>query len=244
MGRRWGSTATMACPSPQVTNADVARPSNSRRLTINPTPIDGRQHPARFVRSERRPFLSVLGVHRGLAAADRFYGRTLVKACAADRTSIEYPQRSARRMKMRKLLLVCLLALPMQAQAQEGPGRLMLEAGIVGGNSSACPGQYVGIDGRVAGPLSVYGMVETYRCVALAGSANRIGTSVLLGRQSWAVRPAVRAGIEYDGGDVSHTVGGSLTFGRRYGARFAVDRGVLPGGGTIVLLRMGGYISF
>lgn len=144
--------------------------------------------------------------------------------------------------EIRKLLLVCLLVLP--AQAQEQPGRLMLEGGLVGGNSAACPGQYVGMEGRVAGPLSLYGMVETYRCVNLAGSASRIGPSVLIGRSSWLIRPAVRAGIEYDGGDLSHTVGAGLTFGRRYGARFFVDRGVLSSGAPIVLIRIGGYISF
>ena len=77
---------------------------------------------------------------------------------------------------MRKLLLVCLA--PMfspQVQAQEAPDRFLLEAGIVGGNSVACPGHYVGISGRVAGPVSLYGMVENYRCADLAGSANRIG---------------------------------------------------------------------
>lgn len=143
-----------------------------------------------------------------------------------------------------KLLIACLLVLPAQVQAQEEPGRLMLEAGIVGGNSIACPGRYVGINGRVAGPVSLYGMVETYRCVDLAGSANRIGLSVRLGRARWLIRPAVRAGLEYDGGDVSHNVGASLTFGRRYGARFFVGRGVLSSGASIVLLNMGGYISF
>lgn len=37
----------------------------------------------------------------------------------------------------------------------------MLEAGTVGGNSVACPAHYVGINGRLAGPVSLYGMVET-----------------------------------------------------------------------------------
>jgi hypothetical protein len=146
---------------------------------------------------------------------------------------------------MRKLLLVlvCLAVLPSQVRAQEKPGRLMLEAGIVGGNSAACPGHYVGINGRVAGPVSLYGMVESYRCVDLAGSANRVGASVLLGRSRWFVRPALRAGIEYDAGDVSPTAGASLTFGRRYGARFIVHVGNVSGG-TLVLFQMGGYISF
>ena len=111
----------------------------------------------------------------------------------------------------------------------------MLEAGIVGGNSVACPGRYVGINGRVAGPVSLYGMVETYRCADRAGSANRIGASVLLGRSSWLVRPALRAGIEYDGGDdVWPTAGASLTFGRRYGARFILHVGDESGGTALV----------
>lgn len=51
--------------------------------------------------------------------------------------------------------------------------------------------------------------------------------------------------MEYnDDGDVSHTVGASLTFGRRYGARFIVDRWVVPGGEALVLLQIGGYVSF
>ena len=121
--------------------------------------------------------------------------------------------------------------LPSQVQAQEAPDhqetpdRFVLEAGIVGGNSVACPGRYVGINGRVVGPVSLYGMVETYRCADRAGSANRIGASVLLGRSSWLVRPALRAGIEYDGGDdVWPTAGASLTFGRRYGGTLHPSR--------------------
>lgn len=144
---------------------------------------------------------------------------------------------------LRKLLLVCLVMLPLQVQAQDSPGRVMLEGGIVGGKSPACPGHYVGINGRVAGPVSLYGMVETYRCIDLAGSANRIGASVQLGRSNWLVRPALRAGIEYDGGEVSGTAGASLTLGRRYGARFIVHLGD-GGDNTLVLFQMGGYISF
>ncbi len=120
------------------------------------------------------------------------------------------PQRAfARSTHVFWLSLACLAALPWQVQGQEAPdrrevaGRFMLEAGIVGDNQ--CPGQYVGINGRVAGPVSLYGMVETYRCagpyvtdlggntgmtgVAIplfpqAGSRNHIGASVLLGRSS------------------------------------------------------------
>ncbi len=146
---------------------------------------------------------------------------------------------------MRKLLLACLaVVLPSQAQAQEAPDRFLLEAGIVGGNSIACPGRYVGISGRVAAPVSLYGMVENYRCADIAGSANRIGASALLGRSGWVVRPALRAGIEYDGGDVSPTAGTSLTFGRSYGARVILHVGDGSDDTNIVLFQMGGYISF
>ena len=86
-------------------------------------------------------------------------------------------------------------------------------------------------------------MVETYRCADFAGSANRIGTSVRLGHAHWFVRPALRVGIEYDGGDVSPTAGASLTFGRRYGARFILHLGEASEG-TLTLFQMGGYLSF
>ncbi|WP_420447299.1 hypothetical protein [Candidatus Palauibacter sp.] len=152
---------------------------------------------------------------------------------------------------MRELLPACLaVALPSQVQAQETeqarevPSRFVLEAGFVGGNSIACPGHYVGLSGRVGGPVSLYGMVENYRCADIAGSANRIGASVLLGRSGWVVRPALRAGIEYDGGDVSPTAGASLTFGRRYGARVILHVGDGSDDTNIVLFQMGGYISF
>ena len=142
------------------------------------------------------------------------------------------------------LLLACLVAWPSQSLAQDARGRMMLEAGLVGGNSVACPGRYVGIEGRVVGPASVYGMVENYRCVDLEGASSRLGASVLLGSANWLVRPALRGGLEYDDGDVSRTVGASVTFGRRYGARFIVERWVVPEGAALVLLQMGGYVSF
>ncbi len=163
------------------------------------------------------------------------------------------------------LSLACLAVVPSQVQGQEAPdrrevaGRFMLEAGIVGDNQ--CPGQYVGINGRVAGPVSLYGMVETYRCagpyvtdlggnigmtgVAIplfpqAGSRNHIGASVLLGRSSWLVRPRLRVGMHYDGSDyVEATAGASLTFGRRYGARF-----ILHVDESDERFQMGGYVSF
>ena len=75
-------------------------------------------------------------------------------------------------------------------------------------------------------------------------SANRVGTSVLLGRYRWLVRPVVRTGIEYDGGDVSPTAGATLTLERRYGARFMVHLGKLSSGKTLVQFQIGGYLSF
>ena len=148
------------------------------------------------------------------------------------------------------LSLACMAVLPWQVQAQEAPdgqeapGRFVLEAGIVGENSLGCPGRYVGINGRVVGPVSLYGMVETYRCADRAGADNRIGASVLLGRSSWLVRPALRAGIVYGSGDyVGPTAGASLTFGRRYGARFILH--VAECGSTACeRFQMGGYVSF
>ena len=62
-------------------------------------------------------------------------------------------------------VLACLLLLPALAQAQEQRGRAVLEAGIVSGNTIACTGHYAAIESRVAGPVSAYGMVESYRCV-------------------------------------------------------------------------------
>ena len=145
---------------------------------------------------------------------------------------------------MRFFALAVLSVLSWQVQAQEGERRFMLEAGLVGGNSAACPGRYAGIIGQVTGPVSLYGMVENYRCVDLAGSANRIGGAVRLGPASWLVRPALRAGLEYDGGNVSSTAGASLTFGRRYGARLILQVGEETGDTRIVLFQMGGYLSF
>ncbi|MDE2980357.1 MAG: hypothetical protein OXU74_04100 [Gemmatimonadota bacterium] len=173
-----------------------------------------------------------------------------------------------------RLSLACLAVLPSQAHAQEAldpqeatglqevPNRFVLGAGIAGENRG-CHGHYVGIDARVAGPVSLYGMVENYRCAQWShvidlsggitgtiihprrtGSDYRIGASFLLGRSSWLVRPALRAGIQYDGGDhVEPTAGASLTFGRRYGARLIVH---LDECGSTVCERyqMGGYISF
>ena len=145
---------------------------------------------------------------------------------------------------MRRLLLLTFAAVTVQVHAQALPNRMILEAGLVGGNKIACPGQFVGVSGRVAGPLSLYGMVENFRCDDFVGAANRVGGSVLVGRTRWFVRPALRAGMEYDGGQVTRTMGASLTFGRRYGARLIVHVGDEVGGSTIVLFQMGGYIAF
>ena len=82
---------------------------------------------------------------------------------------------------MKAVMLGCLL-LATPAWAQEGPARMMLEAGIDSGNSVACPGHYVGIQGRVAGPVSGYGSADNYRCLDVAGKTTRAGISVRLGR--------------------------------------------------------------
>ncbi len=50
----------------------------------------------------------------------------------------------------------------------------------------------------------------------------------------------MRAGLEYDVGTASPTTGKSLTFGRRYGARFILGLGEVSGG-ALVLLHMGGH---
>ena len=150
------------------------------------------------------------------------------------------------------LSLACLAVLPWQVQAQKAPetpdtqatpGRLMLEAGIVGKASSGCPGHYVGINGQVAGPVSLYGMIETSRCADRAQSANRFGASVLLGRSSWLVRPELRAGVEYRANYVGVSGGAGLTFGRNYGARFILH---IEECGSTACERflMGGYLSF
>ena len=167
------------------------------------------------------------------------------------------------------LSLACLAVLPWQVQAQEAPdrqeapGRFMLEVGLAG-DTRQCPGHYVGINVRVAGPVSLYGMVENYRCSERTEEADnpghairttviyprrvasdiRFGAEVLLGRASWLVRPALRAGILYGGGDyVGPTAGASLTFGQRYGARFILH--VEECGSTACArFQMGGYVSF
>ena len=145
---------------------------------------------------------------------------------------------------MKRLMITCLLlAAPMQAQ--EAPGRLMLEAGIDGGNSITCPGHYIGIQGRVAGPVSVYASVDNFRCLDLAGTTSRMGLSVRIGRAGWLVRPAARAGLAYDGTETLHTLGASLTLGRRYGGRLIIDRQPLSDNDeALVLFQIGGYISF
>ena len=73
------------------------------------------------------------------------------------------------------------------------------------------------------------------------GTASRVGVEVLVGRSRWLVRPALRAGMEYDGHEVSPTGGASLTFWRRYGVRFILH---VEGDHPLVLCQMGGYVSF
>ena len=86
--------------------------------------------------------------------------------------------------------------------------------------------------------------MDNYRCLDVAGKTTRAGISVRLGRAQGLVRPAVREGLAYDGHEVFHTIGASLTLGRRYGGRLIVDRQRVSGGAVLVLLRIGGYISF
>ena len=146
------------------------------------------------------------------------------------------------------LSAACLAVLPWQVQAQqerarqEELGRFVLEAGIVGG-SSGCPRHYVGINGQVAGPVALYAMVEDSRCAGRAGPATRFGASVLVGRSSWLVRPALRAGVETSTNYVGVSGGASLTFGRRYGARFILQFDEC-GGTASERFQMGGYVSF
>ena len=175
----------------------------------------------------------------------------------------------ARRTHVFWLSLACLTVLPSEVQAQEqpdrqkAPSRFMLEVGLAG-DTRQCPGHYVGINVRVAGPVSLYGMVENYRCsertedIDLGGGITgtviyprrvasdiRFGAEILLGRASWLVRPALRAGILYGGGaGVAPTAGASLTFGRRrYGARLILH--VEECGSTACeRFQMGGYVSF
>ncbi len=142
-----------------------------------------------------------------------------------------------------KLLTICFLLAPAQLLAQESPGQFTFEAGLVGGGGDACPGQYIRVSGEVVGPVSLYGMVENYRCQDLTGSANRIGASVRLGSSDWTVRPELRSGLEYDGGDVSPTFGAGLLFGGRYGARLSVHFGNVSDD-LLTLFQLGGYIRF
>ncbi|MCY3613909.1 MAG: hypothetical protein OXH03_02310 [Bacteroidetes bacterium] len=144
---------------------------------------------------------------------------------------------------LRILFVVSILVVPSQLIAQESPDRFMLEAGLVGGSGDACPGHYIRVTGQVVGPLSLYGMVENYRCLSLTGTANRIGVSVLAARSTWLVRPELRTGIEYDGGDVSQNIGIGVVLGRRYGARTTVHLGNVFDD-ILVLFQMGGYLRF
>ncbi|MYF40410.1 MAG: hypothetical protein F4146_08000 [Rhodothermaceae bacterium] len=144
---------------------------------------------------------------------------------------------------LRILYIVSVLFVPSQLLAQESPDRFMLEAGLVGGSGDACPGRYIRVTGQVVGPLSLYGMVENYRCQNLTGTANRIGVSVLAARSTWLVRPELRTGIEYDGGDVSQNIGIGVVLGRRYGARTTVHLGNVFDD-ILVLFQMGGYLRF
>ena len=147
---------------------------------------------------------------------------------------------------MRKLLLACLLALGASAQAQE-PTRMLLEAGIVGGNSTACPGHYMGVEGLITFGVSAYGMVENYRCTELDVEPSRSVADARARPVAGTPRVAFPVGSTSNTGtqgDVSPTVGASLTFRYRYGARFIVEHWTVPGGAALVLLQVGTYFAF
>ena len=144
----------------------------------------------------------------------------------------------------RKLFLACLLAMPATAQAQE-PGEMLLEAGLVGGNSVTCPGHYVGVEGHIRYGVAGWGMVENYRCDGPPQTSMRAGLSLTLSPAEWRIRPAVRSGLSYDDdGSTSTTLGASLTMGRKYGARFIVDRWTVPNGVGLTIVQVGAFFSF
>ena len=148
-------------------------------------------------------------------------------------------------MKRWVVLVPALLAvLSAEAEAQE-PGRMLLEGGVVGGNSISCPGHYVGVEGHLRYGVSAYGMVENYQCAEIPETSSRVGLALQLGPDRWWARPALRSGLNYAyDGDVTGTYGASLTFGRRYGARVIVDRWTVPNGNALVLTQIGGFIRF
>ncbi|MCY4216428.1 MAG: hypothetical protein OXC92_05540 [Flavobacteriaceae bacterium] len=138
-----------------------------------------------------------------------------------------------------RLLLLSFFFLPLCICAQEKTDRFMLEAGLVGGSENACPGHYIGLSGEVTGPLSLYSMIENYQCQDLKGTASRLGASLRIGPTDWLIRPELRTGIEYDGGDVSFTYGTSLLVGGNFGARLSLHVGE-----SLTLFQLGGYIRF
>ena len=65
------------------------------------------------------------------------------------------------------------------------PGGLLLEGGVVGGNSISCPGHYAGVEGHLRYGVSAYGMVENYQCTEIPETSSRIGLSLQLGPDRW-----------------------------------------------------------
>ena len=72
-------------------------------------------------------------------------------------------------MKRWVVLVPALLAMLSAAAEAQEPGRMLLEGGVVGGNSISCPGHYVGVEGHLRYGVSAYGMVENYQCAAITG---------------------------------------------------------------------------
>ena len=117
----------------------------------------------------------------------------------------------------------------------------MLEAGIDGGNGVACPGHYVGIEGALGGAaVCVRQRGQLPLSWTWPGTTSRVGASVRFGRSGWIVRPAVRSGLAYDGDELSHTVGASLTLAG--GTADASSSTASPGreGPALVLIQIGG----
>ena len=151
---------------------------------------------------------------------------------------------SARETVLPLGIMVIALMLPLQVSAQQEPPRWFIEAGLVGGYDAACPGRYAGVNGRATSRLSVFAVIENYRCEVVVGSANRAGLSILVGRPNWFVRPSLRTGLEIDGGELTQTAGASLTIGRRIGARINVIIGNVTSDNPLGIIQLGGFLGF
>ena len=62
---------------------------------------------------------------------------------------------------------------------------MLLEAGIVGGNSITCPGHYLGVEGEIRFGVAGWGMVENYRCDGPPQTSMRAGLSLRVAPEEW-----------------------------------------------------------